>query len=69
MYLQKFITKNIFIVILIVFSQLQSQRTLTVGGTNWTVTIPSITEAGDNYAGTYESSTSQIIWLQAFPYC
>lgn len=67
MYLQKFITKNIFIVILIVFSQLQSQRTLTVGGTNWTVTIPSITEAGDNYAGTYESSTSQIILVASVP--
>lgn len=67
MYLQKFITKNIFIVILIVFSQLQSQRTLTVGGTNWTVTIPSITEAGDNYAGTYESSTSQIILAVSVP--
>lgn len=67
MYLQKFITKNIFIVILIVFSQLQSQRTLTVGGTNWTVTIPSITEAGDNYAGTYESSTSQIILAASVP--
>ncbi|WBV50870.1 hypothetical protein [Chryseobacterium gambrini] len=65
--LKKFIAKNIFIAILVVFSQLQSQRTLTVGGTNWTVTIPSITEAGNNYTGTYESSTNQIILAASVP--
>lgn len=65
--LKKFIVKNIFIVILTVFSKSYSQRTLTVGGTNWTATIPSITEAGSNYQGTYESSPSQIILAASVP--
>lgn len=55
------LTKSIFIILLILSLALKSQRTITVGGTNWTVTIPSITEAGSNYAGTYESATNQIL--------
>ncbi|MBE4947040.1 hypothetical protein [Chryseobacterium culicis] len=33
-------------------------QTITVGGSNWTVSVPAITEAGTNYAGTYESATN-----------
>ncbi|WP_126652588.1 hypothetical protein [Chryseobacterium aureum] len=33
-------------------------QTITVGGSNWTVSVPVITEAGTNYAGTYESVTN-----------
>ncbi|ANF53147.1 hypothetical protein A0O34_11110 [Chryseobacterium glaciei] len=40
---------------------------MTVGGSNWTVTIPSITEAGNNYAGTYESATNQILLATSVP--
>ncbi|OCK52446.1 hypothetical protein BA768_12060 [Chryseobacterium sp. CBo1] len=48
-------------------SQAKAQRTLTVGGNNWTVTIPSITEAGTNYAGTYESAANQILLTASVP--
>ncbi|ASK32761.1 hypothetical protein CEY12_12590 [Chryseobacterium sp. T16E-39] len=44
-----------------------SSQTLTVGGTNWTVPIPSITEAGTNYAGLYESATNQILLTASVP--
>lgn len=37
-------------------------QTITVGGTDWSPVIPTITEAGSDYAGTYESSSTQI-WL------
>lgn len=63
----KFFVKSAFFVLLISFCHLQSQRTLTVGGTNWTVTIPSITEAGSNYTGTYESATNQILLAASVP--
>ena len=35
-------------------------QTMVISGSDWTVNIPPITEAGTNYAGTYESQTSQI---------
>ncbi|WP_326981210.1 hypothetical protein VUJ46_13150 [Chryseobacterium sp. MYb264] len=44
----------------------QSQ-TMTVGGSNWAVAVPSITEAGNNYAGTYESATNQVILAVSVP--
>ncbi|MGD1319354.1 hypothetical protein [Chryseobacterium sp. 2R14A] len=63
--------KNIFffsiIVLLFSISPSKAQRTLTVGGNNWTVTIPSITEAGTNYAGTYESAANQILLTASVP--
>ncbi|WP_449400525.1 hypothetical protein [Chryseobacterium wanjuense] len=63
----KFFIKITFFVLLISFCHLKSQRTLTVGGTNWTVTIPSITEAGSNYTGTYESASNQILLAASVP--
>lgn len=65
--LKKIIAKTMIIGILTVFSEFQSQRTLTVGGTNWTVTIPTITEAGSNYSGIYESLPNQIILSASVP--
>ena len=44
----------------------QSQ-TMTITGNNWAPSIPSITEAGNNYAGTYESATNQIILAVSVP--
>ncbi|WP_291938913.1 hypothetical protein [Chryseobacterium sp.] len=49
------------------FSNYSQGQTLTTSGTNWTVSIPSITEAGTNYAGTYESATNQIILAVSVP--
>lgn len=63
----KFFKKSALVVLLILFYELKAQRTLTVGGSNWTVTIPSITEAGTNYAGTYESATDQILLAASVP--
>jgi len=42
-------------------------QSVTVSGTNWTVSIPSITEAGNNYAGTYTSATNQTILNVGLP--
>lgn len=56
------LVKSTFIILLTIFSNcFKAQRTLTVGGSNWTVSIPSITEAGSNYGGTYESATNQVL--------
>jgi hypothetical protein len=35
-------------------------QTINVGGSNWTVSVPAVTEAGTDYAGTYESATNLI---------
>lgn len=51
--------KYLCIIPLIISSYLTGQ-TITVGGSNWTVSVPTITEAGTNYAGTYESVTNLI---------
>ncbi|PUB32745.1 hypothetical protein C8J95_104146 [Elizabethkingia sp. YR214] len=42
-------------------------QTLIIGGNDWTVNIPHITEAGTNYAGTYESLTNQILLTISVP--
>jgi len=57
----------IVLMLSISLSQAKAQRTLTVGGNNWTVPIPSITEAGTNYAGTYESAANQILLTASVP--
>ncbi|KFE97644.1 hypothetical protein IX39_17850 [Chryseobacterium formosense] len=57
----------IVLMLSISLSQAKAQRTLTVGGNNWTVTLPSITEAGTNYAGTYESAANQILLTASVP--
>lgn len=42
-------------------------QTLNVTGTNWVVPIIPITEAGNNYSGTYESSANQILLTASVP--
>lgn len=70
-YNESFTNNFFFSIIVLLFSislsQAKAQRTLTVGGNNWTVTIPSITEAGTNYAGTYESAANQILLTASVP--
>lgn len=59
--LKKYAKKVILSVLLLIGWEIKSQRTLTVGGTNWVLNIPAITEAGTNYAGTYESAANEIL--------
>lgn len=59
--------KNMLLLLLFISLPLKSQRTLTVGGSNWAPTIPSITEAGSNYSGIYESTSSQILLNASIP--
>lgn len=61
------IKKYILFLLLLACSTWKSQRTLTVGGTNWVVAIPAITEAGNNYAGTYESASNEILLSATVP--
>lgn len=59
--------KFISIILLIISGCYIKAQTLTLTGTNWTVPVPSITEAGNNYAGLYESSTNQVILSVTVP--
>jgi hypothetical protein len=54
-------------ILLLFFVSITSAQSLTVGGTNWTPTVPSITEAGTDYAGPYESATNQILLTASVP--
>ncbi|UKB83601.1 hypothetical protein LF887_21745 [Chryseobacterium sp. MEBOG06] len=36
-------------------------QTITPAGSTWAVSVPAITEAGDNYTGTYQSASNVII--------
>lgn len=58
---KKFSAKYICIVLFILLSQNSKAQSVTVSGTNWTPSIPTITEAGSNYTGTYQSATNQVI--------
>lgn len=42
-------------------------QSVIVSGTNWNAGIPSITEAGNNYTGTYSSATNQTILNVGLP--
>lgn len=55
----RYLFKITLILSLLFFCTIKAQ-TIDIVGTNWTVAIPSITEAGSNYAGTYESVANQI---------
>jgi hypothetical protein len=59
--------KSLYIILLILLSSFFKSQTITVTGTNWTVTVPTITEAGNNYAGSYESATNQAILAVSIP--
>lgn len=57
-----FLAKCLCIASLMIADNHLTGQTITVGGSNWIVSVPSITEAGSNYVGTYES-TNNIITL------
>lgn len=60
----KFIILNkklLSIIFFILFSCYFKCQTITVAGTNWAVSIPSITEAGSDYAGVYQSAANQVV--------
>ncbi|RKT00800.1 hypothetical protein [Chryseobacterium defluvii] len=62
-----FLRKCLCIALLMTAAHLINSQTLTVSGSNWSVSVPSITEAGSNYGGTYESSTNQILLTASVP--
>lgn len=51
---EQFLKRSLYIIALIIGSYLEGQ-TISIAGTNWTVSVPTITEAGSNYIGTYEN--------------
>lgn len=53
--------------ILLTIGSCLGAQTINVGGSNWTVSVPTITEAGTNYAGTYESATNLITLSGTLP--
>lgn len=55
------------IIILLYLSVSAKSQTIGVAGTNWTVPIIPITEAGNNYPGTYESAANQILLSASVP--
>lgn len=64
---RRYLFKISFVFFLMLFSILKAQRTLTVAGGNWPVPIPSVTEAGSNYSGTYESIDGQVLLTASVP--
>lgn len=54
---EKLLKKYLYIILLVMSTYIDAQ-TLNVSGSNWVVSVPTITEAGTNYSGTYQSSTS-----------
>lgn len=62
----RYLFKITLILSLLFFCALRSQK-ITATGSSWTVTIPSITEAGSNYSGVYESATNQILLTAEVP--
>lgn len=63
---KKLLIKYIYFIPIILSCYCKAQS-ITVSGTNWTTSIPSITEAGSNYAGTYASATNQTILNVGLP--
>ncbi|MDQ1855959.1 hypothetical protein [Chryseobacterium sp. WLY505] len=51
---EQFLKRYLYIIALMMGSYLQGQ-TINIAGTSWTVSVPTITEAGNNYAGTYDN--------------
>lgn len=49
------------------FSSYLNAQTITVEGTDWTVSIPAITEAGTDYVGPFESTASQVLISMTVP--
>ncbi|UWX60225.1 hypothetical protein N0B40_17725 [Chryseobacterium oranimense] len=51
---QQHIKRYLYIIALIVGGYLEGQ-TINIAGTSWTASVPTITEAGTNYTGTYDN--------------
>lgn len=63
----RLITKYIYLVILLLSSYLVKAQTLIVNGTSWAVPILSITEAGSDYSGPYQSAVNQVLLTASIP--
>src|SRR5690606_24889084 len=58
----QFLKQCILWITLLLLNKTQTlAQTMTLSGTNWNVNPPSITEAGEDYAGTYESVADQLL--------
>lgn len=62
-FLRVLLKKYLYVSVLIISGYLKAQ-VVNVSG-NWAATIPTITEAGNNYAGTYDNTTSTPITISA----
>lgn len=51
---EQFLKRYLYIIALIMGSYLEGQ-TINLAGANWNASVPTITEAGTNYAGTYNN--------------
>lgn len=61
-----FLKRHLCIILLTACSCLRAQ-TVSISG-NWTASVPTITEAGNNYTGTYDNTTSnQIVMSGTLP--
>ncbi|MDR6922263.1 MULTISPECIES: hypothetical protein [Chryseobacterium] len=49
-----FLKKYLYIISLVIGSSFEAQ-TISIAGSNWAVSVPTITEAGTNYTGTYDN--------------
>ncbi|MCJ7933630.1 MAG: hypothetical protein MUW56_08320 [Chryseobacterium sp.] len=52
-----FLKIHLYLIPLTISSYLEAQ-TINASGSGWTVSVPSVTEAGTNYAGTYQSTSN-----------
>ncbi|WP_197091665.1 hypothetical protein [Sphingobacterium endophyticum] len=57
----------LLLVLLLLGTRANGQRTITVVGSSWNVNPEPITEAGLNYIGTYESASDQLLLTARVP--
>lgn len=57
---EQFLKRYLYSIAIIMGSYLQGQ-TINIAGTSWTVSVPTITEAGSNYAGTYDNPSQLVL--------
>jgi hypothetical protein len=57
---EQFLKRYLYIIALLIGSYLEGQ-TINIAGTSWTVSVPTITEAGSNYAGTYDNPSQLVL--------
>jgi hypothetical protein len=64
---REILLKKYLCIILMTICSYWEAQTINASGNNWTVSVPSITEAGNNYTGTYESTTNVITLSGTLP--